>query len=275
MSEAELIEELATRLILAEDLRQDIPAFSDEFPQLDERMGYAVQNRTLELRRKRGERVLGIKLGLTSKAKQQRMNVDTPIVGWLTDAHVVSHEQMQDSDGRIPADLFIHPRVEPEILVTLKDDLEGTDVTVEQVRSAIDKVYSGLDIIDSRYQDFRFTLGDVVADNASGAGFMVGSVALDPDDIDLELEAVVVEVDGEVVDTATGAAILGHPLNAIAAGVRLLALRGQKLQAGQIVLAGAMTDAVPVTAGRTIAFHFTSLGSIYLRGEDSPCRSSV
>ncbi|KAB1643657.1 2-keto-4-pentenoate hydratase [Gulosibacter chungangensis] len=266
MPNTALVEELATTLIRAEDERQNLTSLADQHPELDEELGYAVQDRTLQLREARGEQLVGIKLGLTSKAKQQRMNVDTPIVGWLTNVHRITDAQLAANDGRIPEDLFIHPRVEPEIFVTLKHDLEGADVTTEDVRAAIDKVYAGLDVIDSRYQDFRFTLGDVVADNASGAGFVLGPIGLNVDDLDLALEAVVVEVDGEVVDTATGAAILGHPLNAIAEGVRLLARRGRKLEAGQIVLAGAMTDAVATNVGRSITFHFTNLGSIRLRG---------
>lgn len=267
MSSGTPIEELATRLIRAEDERQDLPALSDTHPDLDEARGYAVQDRTLEIRESRGERLVGIKLGLTSRAKQQRMNVNTPIVGWITDAHRITDAELLSHGGRIPEGRFIHPRVEPEIFVTLQRDLAGEDVTVEQVHDAIGKVYAGLDVIDSRYQDFRFTLGDVVADNASGAGFVLGPVAREVDDLDLALEAVVVEVDGEVVDTATGAAILGHPLNAIAEGVRLLARRGRGLRAGQLVLAGALTDAIPTDAGRSIAFHFTNLGSIRLRGK--------
>ena len=267
MPDNTLVEELATTLIRAEDERKDLPALSDNHPELDETLGYAVQDRTLELREDRGEQLVGIKLGLTSKAKQQRMKVETPIVGWLTNVHRITDEQLAANGGQIPEDLFIHPRVEPEIFVTLKHDLKGTDVTAADVRAAVDKVYAGLDVIDSRYENFRFTLGDVVADNASGAGFVLGPVALDVDDLDLALEAVVVEVDGEVVDTATGAAILGHPLNAIAEGVRLLARRDKGLKAGQIVLAGAMTDAVATDSGRSIAFHFSNLGSIRLRGK--------
>lgn len=257
MPDTELIERVARELLRAEDERRDLEPFTDSHPDLDEAAGYRVQDRTLALRIERGERVEGIKLGLTSKAKQQRMKVETPIIGWITDAHRLP------SGEPIAPGRFIHPRVEPEIFVTLERDLKGP-VTADQVRGAIGSVYAGLDVIDSRYRDFRFTLGDVVADNASGAGFIVGPVARRVDEIDLLLEAVVVEVDGTVVDTATGAAILGHPLEAVAAGVNLLARRGLGLKAGDTVLAGALTDAVPVNAGSSIAFHFSTLGSIHL-----------
>lgn len=257
MAEQELIERIARELIAAEDERRELTPFTAEHPELDEQTAYLVQDRTLELRLERGERLVGLKLGLTSKAKQQRMKVDTPLVGWLTDAHRLAPNEP------IPADRYIHPRVEPEIFVTLARDIEGP-VGADEVAGAIDRVWAGLDVIDSRYRAYSFTLPDVVADNSSGAGFVVGPVGRRVDELDLQLEAVVVEVDGKVVDTATGAAILGHPLEAVAAGINILARRGKGLRAGQIVLAGALTDAVPLDAGRSIAFHFSTLGSIHL-----------
>lgn len=257
MTHEQFIEHTAQQLLRAEDERTPLEPFTDAHPELDEATGYRVQDRTLELRLARGERLEGIKLGLTSRAKQQRMRVETPIVGWISDAHRLA------VDEPIPVDRFIHPRVEPEIFVTLARDIRGP-VTADEVRGAIDEVYAGLDVIDSRYRDFRFKLADVVADNASGAGFIVGPVARGVDDIDLLRESVDVEVDGTVVDTATGAAILGHPLESVAAGVNLLARRGLGLGAGQIVLAGALTDAIPVDTGRQIAFRFSTLGTIHV-----------
>lgn len=260
VADSAFVDDVATALLAAEDRREEITPFSHEHPELDAALGYTIQDRTLQLRLERGEKLIGVKLGLTSKAKQQRMNVDSPIVGWVTDAHRLSAE-----DGVDP-ERFIHPRVEPEIFVTLKHDLEGPGATADDVRGAVDNVYAGLDVIDSRYPAFKFTHGDVVADNASGGGFIMGPKAVGVDDLDLQLEAVVVEVDGEVTDTATGAAILGHPLNSVAEGANLLAERGEKLHAGQLVMAGALTDAVALNSGKTIAFHFSNLGSIQLRG---------
>lgn len=257
MTTTERVERIARELMRAEDERRQLDPFTDTDPELDEALAYEVQDRTLEMRLARGERLEGIKLGLTSKAKQQRMNVDTPIVGWITDAHRLPLGQ------RIPAERFIHPRVEPEIFVTLAHDITGP-VTADDVRGAIGAVYAGLDVIDSRYRDFRFRLGDVVADNASGAGFVVGPVARRVDEIDLVGEHVEVVVDGEVVDSATGAAILGHPLESIAAGVNLLARRGLGLKAGWTVLAGALTDAIAVDEARSIEFRFSTLGTIEL-----------
>lgn len=258
------LDEIAVTLLQAERSRTALDAFtSNAYPDLDESSGYAVQDRTLRVREGRGERLIGVKLGLTSKAKQRRMNVDVPLVGWITDAHRLQRDQP------LPAKKFIHPRVEPEIFFTLSKDLEGPGVTPEQAGEAVGAVFAGLDVIDSRFTDYRFALGDVVADNCSSGGFVVGPVARELREIDLELEAVVVEIDGAVVDTATGAAILGHPLKALAEGANILAARGLGLKAGQIVLAGALTDAIPYDPKQSVAFHFSTLGSIRLPAEES------
>lgn len=261
------VETIASALMEAERERASRAAFTAaEFPDLDEATAYRVQDRTLELREQRGERLIGIKLGLTSKAKQRQMEVETPLVGWLTDAHRLG------ADVLLPPARYIQPRAEPEVIVTLAHGLRGPGVTADDVRSAIAWVHGGVDVIDSRYAGYAFRLADVVADNSSSGGFVEGGTARRIDDVDLEREAVVVEIDGQIVDSATGAAVLGHPLQAVAEGVNLLARRGRGLNAGHIVLAGAMTQAVPVDAGSFLAFHFSTLGSIYLRGRagDAP-----
>lgn len=189
------------------------------------------------------------------------MQVDVPAVAWVTD-------RMRLNDGEVPPqDRYIHPRAEPELFFHLAQPLVGPGLTRVDAAAAVDLVAAGVDIIDSRYHDFHFTLADVVADNASSAGFVVGSVLLDPFDLDLQLESVIVEQDGVVIDTATGAAILGHPLDAVAAAGNLLGERGITLEAGSWVLAGAMTDAVPLDPTRTLGFHFANLGSIWLPQE--------
>jgi 2-oxo-3-hexenedioate decarboxylase len=148
----------------------------------------------------------------------------------------------------------------------MKDRLAGPGVTAARALAAVDRVYAGAEVIDSRYRDFRFTLPDVVADNASSGAFVVGSIGLKPEQLDLALEAVLVEVDGAVVDSATGAAVQGNPAEALAFAANDLAKRGLAIEAGQVVLTGGMTDAVLAPAGATISFHFTHLGSIQISG---------
>jgi len=251
---------VAEELLRCEDERRDREPFTDEWPDLDLDTGYAVQDLALDKRLARGETLIGVKLGLTSRAKQQRMNVDVPLVAWLTDAMVLP------AGVPVPQARLIHPRVEPEIVFVMGEALEGPGVTAATAMTAVDLVLGGAEVIDSRYRDFRFTAGDVVADNASSAAYVTGPVGVRPTDLDLSLEAVLVEVDGQVVDSATGAAVLGHPGEALALAANELARRGRRIEAGWVVLTGGMTDAVPAPPGASVAMHFTNLGSVHVRG---------
>lgn len=251
---------VARNLLECERGRTEREPFTDEWPDLDLATAYAIQDDVLARKVADGEHVIGVKLGLTSRAKQQRMNVHAPLTGWLTDRMVLP------SGVPVPQSELIHPRAEPEIVFVLGADLEGPGVTAASAMAAVDTVYAGLEIIDSRYRDFRFTLPDVVADNASSARFVMGAVGRDPRELDLALEACLLEVDGAVVDSATGAAVQGHPAEALALAANDLATRGLSLKAGWIVLTGGMTDAVFCPPGSTVGAHFTSLGSIMLSG---------
>jgi 2-oxo-3-hexenedioate decarboxylase len=254
------VDRAATALLDCEQARADREPITDEWPDLDLRTAYEIQDETLRRRLARGEHLVGVKLGLTSRAKQQRMNVASPLVAWLTDAMVLP------AGDPVPQDKLIHPRVEPEIVFVMRERLAGPGVTAAQALGAVDRVYAGAEVIDSRYRDFRFTLPDVVADNASSGAFVLGPVALRPEQLDLTLEAVLVEADGRVVDSATGAAVQGNPAEALALAANDLAQRGLAIEAGQLVLTGGMTDAVFVPPGARVCFHFTNLGSIHLRG---------
>lgn len=252
------VDSVATELLACEHERRDRTKLTDEWPELDVPTGYRVQDETLRRRLARGERLTGIKLGLTSKAKQQRMGVDTPFVAWLTDA------MMLPAGAPVPQDKLIHPRIEPEIVFVMKDRLEGPGVTAEQALAAVGEVHAGAEVIDSRYRDFEFAAGDVVADNASSGAYVVGSTAVTPADIDLVTEMVHLEVDGEVVDSAIGAAVLGHPAEALALAANELAARGLAVEAGWTVLTGGMTDAVVAVPGSVVACRFGSLGDVEL-----------
>ena len=257
------VESVGAELLRCEDERIERPPFSDEWPGLDLDTGYAVQDHNLRTRLDRGEHLVGVKLGLTSRAKQQRMGVHFPFVAWLTDAMVLP------AGEPVPQSRLIHPRAEPEIVFVMGERLEGPGVTCASAMAAVASVRAGAEIIDSRYQDFRFTAGDVAADNASSGVFVTGPVGLEPSRLDLSLEAVLVEVDGVVVDSATGAAVQGHPGEALALAANDLARRGHAIEAGWIVLTGGMTDAVYAQPRASIAMHFTHLGSVFLNGGES------
>lgn len=254
------IDRVATTLLDAEQNRADRGPITDEWPGLDLDGGYAAQDELLRRKQEAGERIIGVKLGLTSRAKQQRMGIDAPLTGWLTDAMVLP------AGVPVPQSELIHPRAEPEIVFVLGRPLTGPGVTAATALAAVDTVFAGLEVIDSRYKDFRFTLPDVIADNASSARFVLGPVGRRPEDLDLAMEACLLEVDGAIVDSATGAAVQGHPAEALALAANDLGRRGITLEAGWLVLTGGMTDAVFIEPGHMVAAHFTSLGSVVLQG---------
>jgi 2-oxo-3-hexenedioate decarboxylase len=250
------IETAACHLLDAEAERREITRITDEWPELDIPTAYHVQEAIIRDKVAHGDTAVGVKLGLTSRAKQKRMGIDSPLTAVITD-------RMHLETG-VPVDLerFIHPRIEPEIVFTMAEDLRGPGITADIAMAAVGEVRAGFEVIDSRYQNFSFALPDVIADNASSAGFYIGGVARDPAGLDLALEACVVRVNGEVVDTATGAAVQGHPGEALALAANSLAARGHYIRAGDTVLTGGLTDAVFINAGDEISVQFTSLGSI-------------
>jgi 2-oxo-3-hexenedioate decarboxylase len=250
----------AAVLLAAEDNRTDRGPITDEWPGLDLDAAYAVQDETLRRRLDRGEHLVGVKLGLTSRAKQERMGIAAPLTAWLTDGMLLP------TGAPVPQDRLIHPRAEPEIVFVMKDRLAGPGVTAATALAAVGSVHGGIEVIDSRYRDFRFTLPDVVADNASSGRFLTGPVGVPPETLDLAMEACLVEVDGRVADSATGAAVQGHPAEALALAANELGRRGLAIEPGWLVLTGGMTDAVPVPPGTTVAVHFTHLGSLHLTG---------
>jgi 2-oxo-3-hexenedioate decarboxylase len=242
-------------LLDAEARREAVAPLTDAEPELTLEEAYRIQDELLARRIATGAKVVGAKLGLTSRAKQQSMGVFEPIYAWLTDAMTVP------PDAAIALDELIHPRAEPEIVFVLARDLAGPGVTGQEVLEATESVCGGIEIIDSRYADFRFTLPDVVADNASAARFVLGTQRV-PVDFDLRLEGCLLELDGEVAATATGAAVCGHPAEAVAMLANALAAREKHLEAGWVVLTGGLTDAVPLAPGRHVDATFTRLGHV-------------
>jgi 2-oxo-3-hexenedioate decarboxylase len=254
------VHRVAAELLEAEGTRTARDPISDEWADLDLRTAYAIQDEALRRRIERGEHLVGVKLGLTSRAKQRRMGITSPLIAWLTDAMVLP------TGAPLPAGSLIHPRAEPEIVFVMKKTVTGPGVTAAVAMTAVERVYGGIEIIDSRYRDFRFTLPDVVADNASSARYLTGPIGVAPETLDLSLEACLLEVDGVAVDSATGAAVQGHPAEALALAANVLAERGLAIEAGWTVLTGGMTDAVGCGSGVTVTANFSHLGSILVHG---------
>jgi 2-oxo-3-hexenedioate decarboxylase len=248
--------QIAEVLASAERDRKELSPFTDEHPDLDLRTAYDAQWAGIERRQAAGERLVGAKLGLTSKAKQRVMNVDAPLYGWVTDRMLLPYGEP------VQLSRFIHPRVEPEIAFLLARPV-AAPATVTNVLAATEAVFAAVDVLDSRYEDFRFRLPDVVADNASAAGFLLGPRALPPADLeDLRLLGCVLRVDGDVVATAAGAAVMGHPAASVAWLVNRLAERGQTLDAGMLVFSGGLTESVPLQVGVSVTAEIDQLGSI-------------
>lgn len=236
-----------------------ITKFTDAYPDMTIDDGYAVQDELLRRWEARGRKLVGLKAGLTSKAKMEQMGVHVPSFGMLMD-------DTADPDmGVVPMDRLIHPRVEAEIAFVMKDELSGPEVSVEQVLAATDFVQPAVEVIDSRFEKFKFDLASVVADNGSSARFVLGGLARRPEELSLDTIGIVLEKNGEVVAMASSAAVLGHPVRAIQMLVQWLHERGRTLPAGTIVLTGAATEAIFVNPGDFVSARFQDLGTVSFR----------
>jgi len=251
----------AAYLLAGVDERRELQAITKQVDELGIDDAYAIQAALLELQLGRGDTLAGAKLGLTSAAKQQQMGVSEPVYGWVTESSVLG------AGGGVSLGELIHPRCEPEIVFVLANDLAGPGIEPGDVLDATEKVVGGIEIIDSRYEAFSFTLPDVIADNTSAARVAIGNEGVGPRDIDLTALGCEFEVDGEITGTATGAALLGDPALCVALLANHLGKHGRKLEAGWIVMAGATTDARPLGAGVTATARYSHLGSVSVTGK--------
>ncbi len=239
-------------------MRRLIDLLTVDDPALDMTTAYAIQDALVDRHIARGDRLVGAKLGLTSRVKQQEMDVHEPIGGWLT-------ERMRLAAGEgLDTSALVQPRCEPEIAFRLHRDLAGTDTTAEDVMAATGALMTAIEVLDSRYRDYRFTLPDVIADLASAARFVIGE-PVDPAAVDRIGCGVRFFVDDVEVAAATGAAVMGDPAEAVAWWVRHLATSGRGLDAGMIVLSGALTGAHTVRPGSRVRAEIDTLGTLELR----------
>ena len=212
--------------------------------------GYDVQAASFARRLERGERQVGVKMGFTSRAKMVQMGVSDMIWGRLSNAMLV------EDGGEIDLGAYVHPRVEPEIAFLLGASLDGP-VTAVEALAAVEAVAPAMEIIDSRYRNFKFSLADVVADNCSSSGFVVG--AWQNPDADLSNLGMVMEFKGRPVQIGSSGAILGHPVRALAAAARLST---ERLEAGWIIMAGGATAAEALRPGIYVRNMVQELGSV-------------
>ncbi len=256
---AATIAQLAEHLDNCQRNAQDTPKITDAHPDMDWDDAYAIQDAILARHLGRGARVIGLKAGLTSHAKMKQMGVETPVFGFLVDEYSV----LEGAEVKVSE--LIHPKVEPEIAFVLKHALRGPGCHIGAVLAATDFVMPGIEVIDSRYRDFKFDLKSVVADNTSASRFVVGGQPLRPNELDLRTVGVVLEKNGEPVALGAGAAVLGHPAAAIAMLANHLGARGQEIPAGSLILSGGITEAVAVAAGDNVCLRVQGMGSVSLR----------
>jgi 2-keto-4-pentenoate hydratase len=261
----------AKALYEARRSRVPIEPFTDADPTLGMADGYAVQQELTSLLLADGDRIIGYKVGLTSKPMQQLVGVDSPDY-----APVLASTVYADGDA-VPLSGFIQPKIEAEIAFVLGSRLAGPGVTVLDARRAISGMVAAAEIVDSRFADWRIKLADTVADLASNGAVATSSRLLPLDGEDPRLVGMVMTRNGELVDTGAGAAALGDPVRVVAWLANVLAgpavghLSGQEnrvavaLEPGQLVMTGALHAAVPMRAGDVFRAEFDRLGPVTVR----------
>ncbi|MCX7070669.1 MAG: 2-oxopent-4-enoate hydratase [Gammaproteobacteria bacterium] len=239
--------------------RQPLAPLTEREPDITIDDAYRIQLRMIERRLAKGETVIGKKIGVTSKAVQQMLNVYQPDFGLLLSGMVYAEGQA------IPADSMIAPRAEAEVAFILKRDLDGPGVTAADVLRATDFVMPCFEIVDSRIKDWKIKIQDTVADNASCGVFVLGGTPRSLRGLDLSVAGMVVEKNGEIVSTSAGASVQGSPVNAVAWLANTLGALGIPLKAGEVILSGSQSPLMPVKAGDFFTCSVGGLGSCSAR----------
>lgn len=261
----EQIQQAAQQLDQAESGRQQTRPLTLTWPDMDMDDAYAVQKAWVAIKRARGARVTGYKIGLTSRAMQQAMNISTPDFGVLLDTMAF------DNGATLPAGDFLDPRIEAEFGFVMKAPLFGEDVSLEAVLSATDYVVPALELIAARSvrtdpeTGYSRTVFDTIADNAANAGYIVADTRIDPLAVDLRYAGALLFVDDVVEETGLGGGVMEHPGHGIRWVCKRFARHGIGLEPGQFVLSGSFTRPVPVSSGTRIRADYGALGEINLQ----------
>lgn len=246
----------ADELLLAYESKIPVPPLRDRVEGINLDDAYRIQDIQLQHHIAAGRALAGRKVGLTSLAMQKQLGVDSPDFGFFLS------DMVHRGNARIAAGAFIAPKVEPEFGFVLKETLTGPGVTREQAAAAIGEVYAAIEIIDSRIADWDIRLVDTVADNASCGAIAVGTTPLEVTVDDLGSVKCSLLIDGEKRSTGIGTDVMGDPVAPLAWLANVLGEQGVSLEAGQLVLTGSFTGALPVVAGQTATADFGDLGSL-------------
>lgn len=255
----ETIEKLAEHLENAELQAYEVTKITDDYPNMTFTDATDVQWEIRRRKMSRGHKIVGMKMGLTSWAKMKQMGVEMPCYGFLAD-----YFSLPDG-AQVPFDKLIHPKVEAEIAFVTNKELSGRNLTVEEVLAATELVVPAVEIIDSRYKDFKFDLTSVQADNSSSTRFVVGSHAAKPEDFDWSTIGVVMQKNGEIIELGAGAAVLDHPAASVAMLATMLAERNEVIPAGTFIMTGGITAAVLVERGDSIVVRYQGLGTVTMK----------
>ena len=257
--QAQLIEQLGTELYQALVDAKTVRPLTERHPDITIEDAYQIQKQLMKLRLTAGERVIGKKIGVTSKAVMNMLGVYQPDFGYLTDGMVYNEGQA------IPMSRLIQPKAEGEIAFVLKKTLKGPGISSADVLAATEGVMACFEIVDSRIHDWKIKIQDTVADNASCGVFVLGDRLVDPRDVDLNTCGMVLEKNGDIVATGAGAAALGAPANAVAWLANTLGRLGIALEAGEVVMSGSLAIMVPVAAGDNLRVTIGGIGSCSVR----------
>jgi len=236
--------------------RAPIEPLTERYPGLDVAAAYAIQQVNLSRRLRDGRTLVGHKIGLTSKPMQDLLGVDEPDFGYVLDDMVLPN------GGTVAAARFCAPRVEPEVAFLLREPLRGPGVTVDDVRAATEAVAPALEIVDSRIADWRLTLPDTVADNASSGAVVLGDWVPYPDGIELPTARAWLTLNGDDIDSGLGSAVMGDPAVAVAWLANAVAGFGTEILAGQFVMSGSFTTAAFVHRGDRASATISGLGAV-------------
>lgn len=257
--EKNLITQLGDELYQALVTRTVVEPLTNRHPDLSVEQAYQIQQRMIERRLQAGERIIGKKIGVTSRAVMNMLGVYRPDFGYMLDGMIYNEGESIDMST------LIQPKAEGEIAFILKKDLMGPGVTNADVLAATECVMPCFEIVDSRIRDWKIKIADTVADNASCGVFVLGDQAIDPRKIDLALCGMVLERNGEIVATGAGAAALGSPVNAVAWLANTMGALGIPLKAGEVILSGALAAMFPAKAGDSFRVSIGGMGSCSVR----------